>query len=105
MDSKSGYSGAGRGVHKKYKDKKVIVIGYNDNWKSNVNMGRKNNRKFYQIPYRKLLYKMWLKFKSSKTLFSLRTGFFVFSLICHLHTALNVSWKSSVTTLNFLVNI
>ena len=27
MDSKSGYSGAGRGVHNKYKDKGLVIVG------------------------------------------------------------------------------
>ncbi len=40
---------------------KTIIIGYNVNWKKNVNMGKNNNRTFYQIPYKKLLEK--LKFK------------------------------------------
>ena len=39
----------------KYKHKKYIVIGYNINWKKEVNMGRENNRKFYDIPYKKML--------------------------------------------------
>jgi IS605 OrfB family transposase len=34
-----------------YKEKEVFIIGYNPNWKNKVNMGRKNNRNFYMIPY------------------------------------------------------
>ena len=32
-----------------------IIIGYNKGWKSKVNLGKQNNRKFYQIPYSKLV--------------------------------------------------
>lgn len=32
-----------------------IVLGYNKSWKNKVNMGRKNNRSFYEIPYRKII--------------------------------------------------
>ncbi len=39
----------------KYSNKKLIIIGYNVNWKKGVDMGKKNNRNFYQIPYCKLL--------------------------------------------------
>ena len=34
---------------------KTIVIGYNSNWKDKVSMGAKNNRNFYEIPYRRLI--------------------------------------------------
>ena len=33
----------------------TIIIGYNTNWKCNCNMGKENNRKFYEIPFRKLI--------------------------------------------------
>jgi IS605 OrfB family transposase len=32
-----------------------IIIGYNVNWKKNVNMGRNMNDIFYKIPYRELI--------------------------------------------------
>jgi putative transposase len=32
-----------------------IIIGYNKNWKTNVNMGRLNNDRFYKIPYKTLI--------------------------------------------------
>jgi putative transposase len=38
--------------------KEVFIIGYNPNWKSNVNLGKKTNRNFYQIPYKRLIYKL-----------------------------------------------
>ena len=41
-----------------YPNKKEIIIGYNENWKQKVNMGRKNNDKFYKIPYKKLINKL-----------------------------------------------
>jgi len=45
-----------------YDSKKVIIAGYNLNWKKNLNLGRNNNRKFYGIPYRKLIEKLKDKF-------------------------------------------
>lgn len=33
----------------------TIVIGYNKNWKQEINMGKVNNQKFVNIPYYKLL--------------------------------------------------
>ena len=42
----------------KYKTKKLIIIGYNTGWKNKVNIGAINNRKFYGIPYTKLMYKL-----------------------------------------------
>ena len=41
-----------------YKHKKLVIIGYNKNWKNKVNMGSFTNRTFYGIPYSKLLYKL-----------------------------------------------
>lgn len=32
-------------------DIRELIIGYNVNWKTNVNLGRRNNRTFYEIPY------------------------------------------------------
>ncbi|NEO57973.1 MAG: hypothetical protein F6K54_35905 [Okeania sp. SIO3B5] len=29
----------------------TVVIGKNDNWKQSVNIGKKNNRNFTQIPH------------------------------------------------------
>ena len=46
-----------------YKHKKHIILGYNINWKTGVKMGKKNNRKFYNIPYSKLIYKLQDKFE------------------------------------------
>ena len=45
-----------------YKHKSKIIVGYNEGWKQNVDMGRKNNRKFYDIPYDRLIKKMEGKF-------------------------------------------
>lgn len=36
-------------------DIKELIIGYNTNWKKSINIGRANNRKFCEIPYRKLV--------------------------------------------------
>ena len=33
----------------------IIVIGFNKEWKTEVNMGRKNNRTFYGLPHSKLI--------------------------------------------------
>ena len=32
-----------------------VVVGYNQGWKSDINLGSKTNQKFVQIPYRKLI--------------------------------------------------
>lgn len=42
----------------KYSDCETIIIGNNVGWKTKCNMGRKNNRRFYEIPYRKLFNKL-----------------------------------------------
>ena len=34
---------------------KALVIGKNDNWKQGVNMGRRNNQNFEQIPHARLI--------------------------------------------------
>jgi putative transposase len=33
----------------------TLVIGYNPNWKQQVNLGRVNNQKFVSIPHHKLV--------------------------------------------------
>jgi putative transposase len=43
---------------KKYNDKTIFIVGKNDNWKTNVNLGKNTNRKFYKIPYCKILLKL-----------------------------------------------
>jgi IS605 OrfB family transposase len=41
-----------------YKDKKNIIIGYNEGWKQHINLGRNVNRKFVQVPYTKIIKRM-----------------------------------------------
>jgi len=53
-------------IYKLYNSKKGIIIGYNEGWKQEVSLGRKNNRKFYGIPYCKLIEKMEDKFNNTK---------------------------------------
>lgn len=43
---------------KLYEDKKVVIVGYNELWKQNINIGTNNNRNFCSIPYKKLLEKL-----------------------------------------------
>ena len=33
----------------------TIVIGYNEGWKQNINIGKKNNQNFVSVPFLKLL--------------------------------------------------
>ncbi|TKJ23096.1 MAG: transposase [Promethearchaeota archaeon Loki_b32] len=40
----------------------TIIIGYNEDWKQNINIGKKNNQKFAQIPFLKLINQV--KYKS-----------------------------------------
>ena len=44
-----------------HRDIKTLVIGKNKEWKSKVNLGSKNNQKFYQIPFNSLI--TMLKYK------------------------------------------
>jgi transposase, IS605 orfB family len=43
----------------------TVVIGYNKNWKQDINMGKKNNQNFVQIPFRQFInmvaYKCYLE--------------------------------------------
>ncbi|MEE9378347.1 MAG: transposase [Candidatus Lokiarchaeia archaeon] len=41
----------------------TIVIGYNNGWKQNINFGKKNNQKFVQIPFLKLIKQIEYKSK------------------------------------------
>ena len=41
----------------------TIIIGKNDGWKQNANMGKKNNQTFVQIPYEKFLKQLTYKAK------------------------------------------
>jgi len=38
-----------------------IIVGHNDNWKQKVNIGRRNNQNFVQIPFDKLIQKISYK--------------------------------------------
>lgn len=38
-----------------------LIIGYNKNWKSGVNLGRSNNRRFCDIPYRRFVNMLFYK--------------------------------------------
>ena len=75
-------------LYKKYKDKKVIVIGYNEGWKTKVNMGKDNNRIFYQIPYKQFLYKIFRKFKNTQVIevdesYTSKCDALMFEEMCH----------------------
>ncbi len=41
-----------------YYDKQYFIIGYNEGWKTRVDMGQNNNRQFYDIPYSRILQKL-----------------------------------------------
>lgn len=45
-------------ISEKYKNKKLIIIGYNKQWKDRISLNKDINRKFYQIPYCRLLDKL-----------------------------------------------
>ena len=47
-----------------YKEKEVFIVGYNTNWKDKTDMGKKNNRNFYQIAYKQLIEKLDDKLKN-----------------------------------------
>ncbi len=46
-----------------YNNLGTIIIGYNRSWKQKVNMGRRNNQKFVQLPYFKLIFQIQYKSK------------------------------------------
>ena len=39
----------------------TLVIGKNDNWKQNINIGKRNNQNFVQIPYNKFIQQLTYK--------------------------------------------
>ena len=45
-----------------YSDKKLIIMGLNDNWKNKCNIGKDNNYNFYKIPHALLFNKIKMKF-------------------------------------------
>ncbi len=49
-------------MEKEYADKKLIIMGYNKEWKQGVNLGKTNNKKFYGIPYMSIINKIRTKF-------------------------------------------
>jgi IS605 OrfB family transposase len=49
-------------IYELYNKKDKIIIGYNESWKTNINLGKTINRKFYQIPFKKLINKLKIKF-------------------------------------------
>lgn len=53
-------------IYNLYKNKKKIIIGINKNWKKGINLGRKTNRRFYQIPFMKLIHKLKDKFNRTE---------------------------------------
>lgn len=50
---------------KKYPDCEKVIIGYNKGWKDKVKLGSNTNRRFYQIPYSKLLQKLRQKLEEN----------------------------------------
>ena len=50
---------------KTYNDKKYFIIGYNEGCKTKVNIGRNNNRQFYDIPYSRIIQKLKEKLLSN----------------------------------------
>jgi len=50
-------------IFERYENKKFIVIGYNIGWKQSPKLGRETRRKFCQIPYKKLINKIFEKGK------------------------------------------
>jgi putative transposase len=48
----------------KSNDIDTIVIGYNNGWKQNVNLGKKNNQKFVHVPFNTLIQQ--IKYKSEE---------------------------------------
>jgi IS605 OrfB family transposase len=51
--------------HLKESGVKKLVIGYNTNWKTGVNLGKKNNDTFYKIPFRNFISQLFYKGQDS----------------------------------------
>ena len=49
-------------MENKYSHKKMIIVGYNKQWKNNTNLGKKNNMTFNKIPFCSLIKKLCDKF-------------------------------------------
>jgi IS605 OrfB family transposase len=49
-------------MEKEYSNKKLIILGYNQEWKQGSNLGKENNRKFHSITYMSLINKIRTKF-------------------------------------------
>lgn len=45
-------------INKMYKNKSIIIVGYNEQWKQNSKLNGDINRKFQQIPYKRILKKL-----------------------------------------------
>lgn len=50
-------------IQELYSKKKMIVIGYNEGWKDKMNLGKNTNRKFYSIPYARIIKKLKYAFE------------------------------------------
>ena len=55
----------------KYSHKKMIIVGYNKQWKREANLGKRNNLTFNKIPYLLLIKKMKDKFKDKDIIIKL----------------------------------
>jgi hypothetical protein len=49
-------------MRRRYHEKKLVIIGYNKNWKQNSNLGKKGNMIFNKIPFVKLINKIKMYF-------------------------------------------
>ena len=47
-----------------YNNKLYFIMGYNESWKTKVNLGSKTNRIFYSIPYQRIIEKLKTKLES-----------------------------------------
>ena len=52
-------------LENKYKEKKAIIVGYNQDWKNGVSLGSTQNMRFYKIPYCSLLNKIKDRFSDN----------------------------------------
>lgn len=52
-------------LYKTYENKRYFIIGYNENWKTSINLGTKTNRQFYMIPYLRIIQKLREKLESN----------------------------------------
>jgi IS605 OrfB family transposase len=63
-------------IKKLYSEKQIFIIGYNEGWKTGVKLGKKNNRRFYEIPFARIIKRLRQSLENEgKTLVTLNEAY------------------------------